>query len=97
MKRKVSNNVEDIERISIKFQQKSFSNKLFQFIGPGFLMSMAYLDPGNISGNMKAGIDGKYSLLYVLLLSTVFGGVFQCVAAKIGVVTQNDLAQNIYK
>mmetsp|Transcript_28658 Transcript_28658/g.24073 ORF Transcript_28658/g.24073 Transcript_28658/m.24073 type:complete len:106 (+) Transcript_28658:193-510(+) len=46
---------------------------------------------------MKAGIDGKYSLLYVLLLSTVFGGFFQCIAAKIGVVTQMDLAQNIYK
>lgn len=45
---------------------------------------------------MKAGIDGKYSLLYVLLLSTIFGGIFQCVAAKIGVVTQRDLAQNIY-
>lgn len=59
-------------------------------------MSMAYIDPGNIAGNMKAGIDGKYSLLYVLIYSTIIGIIFQCLAAKIGVVTQMDLAQNIY-
>lgn len=52
-------NLEDIDKIYINLSNKSYLSKLFQFMGPGFLMSMAYLDPGNISGNMKAGIDGK--------------------------------------
>jgi len=35
-----------------------------QFVGPGFLMSVAYLDPGNIAGDMIAGIKGKYALIW---------------------------------
>jgi len=46
---------------------------------------------------MKAGIDGKFSLLYILFLSTCCGLLFQSVAARIGIVTEIDLAQNVYK
>ena len=41
--------------------------------GPGFLMSIAYLDPGNIESDLQAGAVGKYSLLWVLLWATVAG------------------------
>jgi len=37
---------------------------------------MAYLDPGNLSGDMGVGLSGKYALLWVLLLSTFFGFLF---------------------
>lgn len=47
--------------------------KLKQFIGPGFLMSIAYLDPGNIAGDLDAGTKGGYSLIWTLWWATVLG------------------------
>eukprot|EP00123_Amoebidium_parasiticum_P010690 comp20251_c0_seq2/m.25331 comp20251_c0_seq2/g.25331 ORF comp20251_c0_seq2/g.25331 comp20251_c0_seq2/m.25331 type:complete len:151 (-) comp20251_c0_seq2:64-516(-) len=68
-------------------------HKLWQFVGPGFLMSIAYLDPGNIESDLQAGALGVYSLLWVLLWSTILGGVLQVLAARLGVVTGKNLAQ----
>jgi NRAMP (natural resistance-associated macrophage protein)-like metal ion transporter len=53
---------------------------------------MAYLDPGNLAGDLTAGISGRYSLLWVLLLSTILGYYFQTFALQLGVVTGKDLA-----
>ena len=61
--------------------------KMMSFIGPGFLMSIAYLDPGNIAGDLEAGIAGGYSLIWTLLWATVLGLFYQALAARIGVVT----------
>ena len=47
--------------------------KLLAYVGPGFLMSIAYLDPGNIAGDLEAGIYGGYNLIWVLLWSTILG------------------------
>ena len=57
------------------------------YIGPGFLMSIAYLDPGNIAGDLQAGIDGGYSLLWTLMWSTILGLYYQSLSSRIGVVT----------
>lgn len=62
-------------------------SKLKSFLGPGFLMSIAYLDPGNIAGDLKAGTDGGYKLLWTLIWATSLGWYFQVLAAKIGVTT----------
>lgn len=43
------------------------------YVGPGFLMSIAYLDPGNIAGDLEAGLYGGYRLIWVLLWSTILG------------------------
>mmetsp|Transcript_2304 Transcript_2304/g.3943 ORF Transcript_2304/g.3943 Transcript_2304/m.3943 type:complete len:166 (-) Transcript_2304:1023-1520(-) len=63
------------------------------FVGPGFLMSIAYLDPGNIAGDLEAGIKGQYSLIWTLLWATILGLFYQAIAARIGVVTQRNLAK----
>ena len=47
--------------------------KLQQFIGPGFLMSIAYLDPGNIAGDLTAGTKGDYRLIWTLMYATILG------------------------
>jgi hypothetical protein len=47
--------------------------KLMSFVGPGFLMSIAYLDPGNIAGDLEAGLKGGYSLIWTLMWSTILG------------------------
>ena len=66
---------------------------LLAYTGPGFLMSIAYLDPGNIAGDLDAGIRGGYSLIWVLLWSTLVGLYFQSMAIRVGVVTQRNLAK----
>ena len=57
------------------------------FVGPGFLMCSAYLDPGNIAGGLEAGIKGGYSLIWTLLWATIIGLFYQLIAARIGLVT----------
>ena len=61
--------------------------KFMSFIGPGFLMSIAYLDPGNIAGDLSAGVQGKYALIWTLMWATILGLYYQAMAARIGVVT----------
>eukprot|EP01094_Clydonella_sp_ATCC50884_P019596 TRINITY_DN3872_c0_g1_i1.p1 TRINITY_DN3872_c0_g1~~TRINITY_DN3872_c0_g1_i1.p1 ORF type:complete len:530 (-),score=178.29 TRINITY_DN3872_c0_g1_i1:139-1728(-) len=67
--------------------------KLWAFTGPGFLMSIAYLDPGNIESDLQAGATAGYQLLWVLLWSTVIGLILQLLAARLGVVTGKHLAE----
>jgi len=51
------------------------------FLGPGLLMSIAYLDPGNIAGDLEAGIKGQYNLVWTLLFATAVGWFYQALAA----------------
>ncbi|KAF6028214.1 SLC11A1 [Bugula neritina] len=70
--------------------------KLWAFTGPGFLMSIAYLDPGNIESDLQAGAVAGYKLLWVLMSATVLGLVMQRLAARLGVVTGKHLAEICY-
>lgn len=67
--------------------------KLWKFSGPGWLMSIAYLDPGNLESDLQAGAQTGYSLMWVLWWSTVIGLVLQILSARLGVVTGLNLAQ----
>ncbi|XP_030634874.1 natural resistance-associated macrophage protein 2-like [Chanos chanos] len=67
--------------------------KLWAFTGPGFLMSIAYLDPGNIESDLQAGAVAGFKLLWVLLWSTILGLLLQRLAARLGVVTGMQLAE----
>ncbi|XP_067125442.1 natural resistance-associated macrophage protein 2 isoform X1 [Centruroides vittatus] len=67
--------------------------KLWAFTGPGFLMSIAYLDPGNIESDLQSGTLAGYKLLWLLMWATIFGLLLQRLAARIGVVTGLHLAE----
>lgn len=67
--------------------------KLWAFTGPGFLMSIAYLDPGNIESDLQSGTLAGYKLLWLLMWATVLGLILQRLAARIGVVTGLHLAE----
>ncbi|KAK6152761.1 hypothetical protein DH2020_012400 [Rehmannia glutinosa] len=67
--------------------------KLWLFTGPGFLMSIGFLDPGNLEGNLQAGAIAGYSLLWLLLWATAMGLLVQLLAARLGVVTGRHLAE----
>ncbi|XP_053723488.1 natural resistance-associated macrophage protein 2 isoform X2 [Synchiropus splendidus] len=67
--------------------------KLWAFTGPGFLMSIAYLDPGNIESDLQSGAKAGFKLLWVLLGATIIGLLLQRMAARLGVVTGMHLAE----
>ncbi|XP_038058100.1 metal transporter Nramp3-like isoform X2 [Patiria miniata] len=71
--------------------------KLWAFTGPGFLMSIAYLDPGNIESDLQSGAIAEYKLLWVLWWSTVLGLVLQLLAARLGNATGRHMAEICYQ
>jgi len=78
-------------------EKEAFSfRKLWAFTGPGFLMSIAYLDPGNIESDLQSGTVAQYKLLWLLMLSTILGLVMQRLAARLGTVTGSHLAEVCY-
>ena len=69
---------------------KGFSFRtLWAFTGPGFLMSIAYLDPGNVQSDLQSGTVAQFRLLWVLMWATILGLLMQRLAARLGVVTGN--------
>ncbi|OKL60055.1 Manganese transporter SMF1 [Talaromyces atroroseus] len=68
--------------------------KFASFIGPGFLIAVAYIDPGNYSTDAAAGATSKYALLFVVLMSNVFAVFLQALCIKLGSVTGLSLAEN---
>ncbi|KAM3514829.1 hypothetical protein MY11210_001553 [Beauveria gryllotalpidicola] len=63
-----------------------------KFVGPGFMISVAYIDPGNYATDIAAGASYQYSLLFIVLLSNVFAILLQTLAIQLGSVTGHDLA-----
>lgn len=79
-------------------ENEGFSFKtLWAFTGPGFLMSIAYLDPGNIESDLQSGTVAQYKLLWVLMWSTIFGLMVQRLALRLGVVTGQHLAELCFR
>ena len=70
-----------------------FWRKLFAFSGPGYLVAVGYMDPGNWATDIGAGSRFGYTLLSVVLLSNCMAMLLQALAAKLGIVTGQDLAQ----
>lgn len=68
--------------------------KFVSFVGPGILVSVAYMDPGNYSTSVSGGAQFKYLLLSSVLVSNLFAVVLQCLCVKLGTVTGRDLAEN---
>ncbi|MDY1547521.1 Nramp family divalent metal transporter [Luteibacter sp. PPL193] len=67
--------------------------KALRFAGPGLLVSVGYMDPGNWATDIEAGSRFGYRLLFVVLLSSLAAIVLQCLAARLGIATGRDLAQ----
>lgn len=70
-----------------------FLRKLFAFAGPGFLVAVGYMDPGNWATDLAAGSKYNYTLLSVVMISNLMAILLQSLCIKLGVVTGRDLAQ----
>jgi manganese transport protein len=71
----------------------SFWRKLLAFAGPGYLVAVGYMDPGNWATDIAGGSAFNYTLLSVVLLSNLMAMLLQALSAKLGIVTGRDLAQ----
>jgi len=71
----------------------SWLRKVFAFAGPGYLVAVGYMDPGNWATDIGGGAKFGYTLLSVILLSNLMAMLLQALAAKLGIVTGRDLAQ----
>ncbi|XP_023873122.1 metal transporter Nramp1 [Quercus suber] len=82
----------DADRIVVP-DRKSWKN-LFAYMGPGFLVSIAYIDPGNFETDLQAGAQYKYGLLWIILVASCAALIIQSLAANLGVVTGKHLAEH---
>jgi manganese transport protein len=77
------------------FARDLFSRELLRYLGPGFVVTIGFIDPGNWATNMAGGSQFGYTLLWVITLSTLMLIFLQHIAARLGVVTGRSLAVNI--
>jgi len=74
-------------------RQAGFWKRLMGFVGPGFLISVGYMDPGNWATDIAGGSRFGYTLLSVIMISNLLAMLLQSLSLKLGVATERDLAQ----
>ena len=72
---------------------RGWLRRLLAFSGPAYLVSVGYMDPGNWATDLAGGARFGYRLIWVLLVSNLMAVLLQTLAARLGVVTGKDLAQ----
>src|ERR1041384_5483292 len=70
-----------------------WSRRLLAFLGPGYLVSVGYMDPGNWATDLAGGSKFGYTLIWVLLMSNLMALLLQSLSARLGIVRRRDLAQ----
>src|ERR671912_1003875 len=67
--------------------------RILSFLGPAYLVSVGYMDPGNWATDLAGGSQFGYSLIWVLLMSNIMALLLQSLSARLGIVRKRDLAQ----
>ena len=78
---------------TVEIRQQSWWRKMLSFAGPGYLVAVGYMDPGNWATDLAGGSRFGYTLLSVILLSNLMAVMLQGLSSKLGIVTGRDLAQ----
>src|SRR5437660_4826583 len=78
---------------SVAVPTGGFWGKLFAFAGPGYLVAVGYMDPGNWATDLAGGAKYGYTLLSVIMMSNLMAILLQALAARLGIVSGRDLAQ----
>src|SRR5712672_1897562 len=73
--------------------EAGFWRKMLAFAGPGYLVAVGYMDPGNWATDLAGGSRFGYTLLSVILISNLMAILLQALCARLGIVTGRDLAQ----
>ncbi len=83
----------EVHRSIVLPQGAGFWRKVLAFSGPGFLVAVGYMDPGNWATDIAGGSRFAYQLISVLMISNLMAILVQALAARLGIATQMDLAQ----
>jgi manganese transport protein len=78
---------------SVNTSKRKGWRKIFSFLGPAYLISVGYMDPGNWATDLQGGSKFGYSLIWVLLMSNLMALLLQGLSARLGIVRGRDLAQ----
>ena len=74
--------------------RRGLFRRILPFLGPAFIASIAYIDPGNFATNIQSGAQYGYLLLWVILGSNIVASFIQALAAKLGIATRKNLAEH---
>jgi manganese transport protein len=85
--------LEEVNQSVSTQNKKTGIRKFLAFFGPAYLISVGYMDPGNWATDIAGGSQFGYALLWVLLMSNIMALLLQSLSARLGIVTQRDLAQ----
>lgn len=77
----------------VRLTNSHWLRRLMGFLGPGYLVAVGYIDPGNWATDLAAGSGFGYSLLWIIMLSNLMAIMLQILAIRLGIVTGMDLAQ----
>jgi len=88
-----SKSLEEVHESVVTGNKKSWWRKILAFFGPAYLISVGYMDPGNWATDIAGGSQFGYTLIWVLLMSNIMALLLQSLSARLGIVTQRDLAQ----
>ena len=89
----MSKSLEEVNQSVATENKKTGFRKILAFLGPAYLISVGYMDPGNWATDIAGGSQFGYALLWVLLMSNIMALLLQSLSARLGIVTQRDLAQ----
>jgi len=91
--KRMENSLSEVhESVDTTKPQKALK-KIFAFIGPAYLVSVGYMDPGNWATDLQGGAKFGYQLIWILLMSNLMALLLQSLAARLGIVRRLDLAQ----
>lgn len=88
-----SKSLEEVHESVATSNKTTWWRKIFAFFGPAYLISVGYMDPGNWATDIAGGSQFGYALIWVLLMSNIMALLLQSLSARLGIVTQRDLAQ----
>lgn len=89
----MSKSLEEVHQSVATQNKKTVFKRILAFFGPAYLVSVGYMDPGNWATDIAGGSQFGYTLLWVLLMSNLMALLLQSLSARLGIVTQRDLAQ----
>src|SRR3954466_9267511 len=78
--------------IDVSKSQKGWK-RMLSYLGPAYLVSVGYMDPGNWATDLAGGAKFGYTLIWVLLMSNLMALLLQSLSARLGIVRRIDLAQ----
>ncbi len=91
--RRTAKSLEEVHSSVDTTQKQGFYRKLMAFMGPAYLISVGYMDPGNWATDIAGGSQFGYQLIWVLLMSNIMALLLQSLSVRLGVVRGRDLAQ----